>query len=66
MKGRALQLVKAVEDSSGFDAWRSLIKALTPTSNARGLALLGAAATWPACSINCALQPQLLELEEGF
>ena len=31
MRGRALQLVKAVEDSSGFDAWRSLNKALKPT-----------------------------------
>ena len=56
MRGRALQLVKAVEDSSNtFDAWRSL-KALKPTSKARGLALLRAAATWPAFSMNSALQ----------
>ena len=33
MRGRALQLVKAVEGSNGFDAWRSLNKALKPTSN---------------------------------
>ena len=26
--GRALQLVKAVEDANGFDAWRSLNKSL--------------------------------------
>ena len=53
---------------SGFDAWRSLNNALTPTSKARGLALLGAATTWPACSMNSALQPQLLnlKLEEIF
>ena len=38
MRGRALQLVKAVEDSNGLDAWRSLNKALKPTSKARGLA----------------------------
>ena len=56
MRGRALQFVKAVEDSNGFDAWRSLNKA----SEARGLALLGAATTWPAFSMNSALQPQLL------
>ena len=62
MRGRALQLVKAVEDSNGFDAWRSLNKGLKPTSRARGLALLGAAATWPAFSMNSALQPQLLKL----
>ena len=37
MRGRALQLVKAVEDSNGLDAWRSLSKALKPTSKARGL-----------------------------
>ena len=28
----ALRLVKAVEDSNGFDAWRSLNKALKPIS----------------------------------
>ena len=41
LRGRAPQLVKAVEDSNGFDAWRSLSQALKPTSKARGLALLG-------------------------
>ena len=66
MGGRALQLVKAVEDCNGFDAWRSLNKALKPTSKARGLALLGAATTWPAFSTNSALQPQLVKLEEVF
>ena len=45
-------MVKAVEDSNGFDAWRSLNTALKPT--------------WPACSMNSALQPQLLKLEEVF
>ena len=54
MRGRALQVVKAVEDSKGFDAWRSLNKTLRP----RG------ATTWPAFSMNGALQPQLLKLEE--
>ena len=29
------------------DAWRSLNKTLEPASKARGLALLGAATTWP-------------------
>ena len=43
MRGRALPLVKAAEDSNGFDAWSSLNQALKPTSKARGLALLGAA-----------------------
>ena len=66
MRGRALKLVKAVEGSNGFDAWRSLHKALKLTSKARGLALLGAATTWPAFSMNSALQPQLLKLEEVF
>ena len=51
MSGRALRLVKALQDSNGFDAWRGLNKALKPTSKARGLALLGAATTWPAFSI---------------
>ena len=37
MRGRALQLVKAADDPNGFDAWRSLIKALKPTSKASGL-----------------------------
>ena len=53
-------------DSKGFDAWRILNKALKQTSKARGLALLGAATTWPAFSMNSALQPQLLKLEEVF
>ena len=61
MRGRALQLVKAVEDSNGFDAWRSSKKALKPTSRARGLALLGAATTRPELSMNSALQLQLLK-----
>ena len=39
---------------------------MKPTSRARGLALLGAATTWPAFSMNSALQPQLLKLEEVF
>ena len=34
MRGRALQLVKAVEDSNGSDAWRSLNKALKPLEKA--------------------------------
>ena len=66
VRGRALQLVKAVEDSNGFDAWKSLNKTLKPTSKARGLAFLGAATTWPAFSMNSALQPQQLKLEEVF
>ena len=47
MRGRALQLV----NSNGFAALRSLNIALKPTSKARGLALLGAATTWPAFSV---------------
>ena len=70
MRGRALQLVKALEDSIGHDAWRSLNKALKQTSIARGLALLGAATTWPAFSITVTLHYnlncQLLKLEEVF
>ena len=60
MRGRALQLMKAVEDPNGFYDWKALNKALKPTSMARGLARLGAATTWPAFSMNSALQPQLL------
>ena len=51
---------------NGFDAWRSLSKALKPTSKARDLALLRAVATWPAFSMNSALQPQLLKSEDVF
>ena len=65
-EGQALQLVKAVADSHGFDAWRSLNRALKPTSKARQLALLRAATTWPAFSMSSAVQPQLLKLEEVF
>ena len=32
MRGRALQLVKAVEDSNGFHTWKSLHRALKPAS----------------------------------
>ena len=58
--------MKAVEDPNGFDAWKALNEALKQTSTARGLALLGAATAWPAFSMNSALQPQLLKLEEVF
>ena len=57
MRGRSLQVAKAVEDSNGFDAWRSLNKALKPISKARGLAPLGAATNWLAFSKNSAIQP---------
>ena len=66
MRGGALLLVTAVEDSTGFDAWRSWNKDWKPASKARGLALLEAATTWPAFSMNTALQPLLLKLEEVF
>ena len=52
MRGSALQLVNAVEDSNGFDAWGNLNTALEPTSKAQGLALLGAAATCPVFSMH--------------
>ena len=35
MRSRALQLVEAVEDSNGCDAWRSLNKALVHGQHAR-------------------------------
>ena len=34
MSGRALQLMKPVEDSNGFDVWTRLNKALKPISKA--------------------------------
>ena len=59
-EGQGATISEAVEDSNGFDAWTSW------NSKARGLALLGAAATWPAFAMNSALQPQFLKPEEVF
>ena len=55
MKGRAPQLIKTVGGSNGFGAWRSLSEA----SEARGLALLGAATARPAFSRYSALHYNL-------
>ena len=67
MKGRALQLVKAVmEGSNEFDAWRNWNEASRPTPKVKGLALLEAVTTWPALLMNSALQPQFLKLEEAL
>ena len=65
-EGKSTAIGESCGRLHGFDACRSLNKALKPTSKARGVALLGAATTWPACSMNSVLQPQLLKLEEVF
>ena len=48
MRGSSLHLANAVEGSNGFDAWRSLSKALKPYVKGYRNSTFGAATTWPA------------------
>ena len=66
LKGRALQTLRAVSGSDGYEAWRQLLLTLRPTSKNRGLALLSAVMGWPSFQMGQAIQPQLLRLEDAF
>ena len=58
----------AIGESCGGIQWTWCLEefeqSFNPTSKARGLALSEAATTWPSFSMNSALQPQPLKLEE--
>ncbi len=66
LRGRALQTLKSVPNSDGYEAWRQLLLTLRPTSKNRGLALMSAIMGWPGFQLNQAVQPQLLKLEDAF
>ena len=66
LKGRALQTLRAVSGSDGYEAWRQLLLTLRPTNKNRGLALLSAVMGWPSFQMGHAIQPQLLKLEDAF
>ena len=66
LKGRALQTLRAVSGSDGYEAWRQLLLTLRPTNKNRGLALLSAVMGWPSFQMGQAIQPQLLKLEDAF
>lgn len=66
LKGRALQTLRAVGNSNGYEAWRQLLLTLRPTNKNRGLALLSAVMGWPSFQMGQAIQPQLLKLEDAF
>ena len=66
VRGKALNIVKSVGNSDGYEALRQMVLALRPNNNNRGLALLTAATSWPAFNMGLPLQPQVLKLEEVF
>jgi hypothetical protein len=55
-----------VKQADGFEAFRQLTLTLRPSSNNRGLALMGALTNWPAFTMGQLLQPQVLKLEEAL
>lgn len=66
VRNKALNLVKTVGGSNGYEALRQMILALRPNSNNRGLALLRAATSWPQFKMQNLIQEQLLKLEDVF
>ena len=65
-RNRSLNVVRSVKQADGFEALRQLILNLRPSSNNRGLALMGALTNWPTFNMNQLLQPQLMKLEEAL
>ncbi|CAE7830593.1 unnamed protein product [Symbiodinium sp. CCMP2592] len=62
-KGRPLSIVRSVSDSNGGEAYRLLVRTLSPTSKSRALALLGAIAQYPSFTTGSLLE-QILKFEE--
>ena len=48
MRGRAGQIIRAIKDNNGFEAWREIVSTLSPESKTRSLALLGAITQYPS------------------
>ena len=65
-RNRSLNVVRSVKQADGFEAFRQLTLTLRPSSNNRGLALMGALTNWPAFNMQQLLQPQVLKLEEAL
>lgn len=65
-RNRSLNVVRSVKQADGFEAFRQLTLTLRPSSNNRGLALIGALTNWPAFNMGQLLQPQVLKLEEAL
>jgi len=55
-KGRPLNIVRSVSDSNGGEAYRLLVRTLSPTSKSRALALLGAIAQYPSFTTGSLLE----------
>lgn len=65
-RNRSLNVVRSVKQADGFEAFRQLTLTLRPSSNNRGLALMGALTNWPAFNMGQLLQSQVLKLEEAL
>ena len=65
-RNRSLDVVRSVKQADGFEAFRQLTLTLRPSSNNRGLALMGALTNWPAFNMGQLLQSQVLKLEEAL
>ena len=65
-RNRSLSIIRSVKQGDGFEGLRQLILNLRPSTNTRGLALMGALTSWPSFNMNQLLQPQLLKLEEAL
>lgn len=51
--------------TDGFEGWRQLLLTLRPTTKSRGLAIMSAVMSWPSFTMNAAIQPPRLRLENS-
>ena len=65
-RNRSLDVVRSVKQADGFEAFRQLTLTLRPSSNNRGLALMGALTNWPAFNMGQLLQSQVLKLRRHW
>ena len=65
LRGRPLQILKAVPNSNGYEAVRQLIGSIQPASRNRSLAMLSSLMSWPQFDLRQSILAQLLKLEEA-
>ena len=65
LRGRPLQILKAVPNSNGYEAVRQLVGSIQPASRNRSLAMLSSLMSWPQFDLRQSILAQLLKLEEA-
>ena len=67
LRQRPLMMLKKIEGSNGFEAFRQLVLSMEPVSRNRSLGILNAIMSWPQFSMKGgSVVAQLLKLEAAF